>query len=58
MERRRLGGRTSPIAVRDEAGGITDSTAMLGLLAIAAVTVGITVIWLVTTAASSISLGF
>lgn len=43
---------------RDETGGITDDTAMMGLLAVAAVAVGGIVFALVTNAASSIDLGF
>ncbi|HEY8527843.1 MAG TPA: hypothetical protein VIL48_22965 [Acidimicrobiales bacterium] len=43
---------------RDEVGGITDDTAMMGLLAVAAVAVGGIIFALVTNAASSIDLGF
>lgn len=43
---------------RDETGGITDDTAMMGLLAVAAVAVGGIIFALVTNAASSIDLGF
>lgn len=43
---------------RDELGGITDDTAMMGLLAVAAVAVGGIIFALVTNAASSIDLGF
>jgi hypothetical protein len=43
---------------RDEVGGVTDDTAMMGLLAVAAVAVGGVIFALVTNAASSIDLGF
>lgn len=43
---------------RDQVGGITDDTAMMGLLAVAAVAVGGIIFALVTNAASSIDLGF
>ena len=43
---------------RDEVGGITDDTAMMGLLAVAAVAVGGIVFALVTNAANGIDLGF
>jgi hypothetical protein len=43
---------------RDEVGGVTDDTAMMGLLAVAAVTVGGIIFALVTGAASNIDLGF
>jgi hypothetical protein len=43
---------------RDEAGGITDDTAMMGLLAVAAVAVGGIIFALVTNAANGINLGF
>jgi hypothetical protein len=43
---------------RDETGGITDDTAMMGLLAVAAVAVGGIIFALVTSAANSIDLGF
>jgi hypothetical protein len=43
---------------RDEGGGVTDSTAMMGLLAVAAVSVGLIVIRLVMRAARRINLGF
>lgn len=43
---------------RDETGGVTDDTAMMGLLAVAAVAVGGIIFALVTNAANSIDLGF
>jgi hypothetical protein len=43
---------------RDEVGGITDDTAMMGLLAVAAVAVGGIIFALVTNAANGIDLGF
>jgi hypothetical protein len=43
---------------RDEVGGVTDDTAMMGLLAVAAVSVGGILSALVSGAASSIDLGF
>jgi hypothetical protein len=43
---------------RDEVGGVTDDTAMMGLLAVAAVTVGGIIFALVTGAANNINLGF
>jgi hypothetical protein len=43
---------------RDEVGGITDDTAMMGLLAVAAVAVGGIIFALVTNAANGINLGF
>lgn len=43
---------------RDETGGVTDDTAMMGLMAVAAVAVGAIIYGLVNAAAGRINLGF